>query len=711
MNAKKIAILLPYKDQYIKTNAGSASIWVKDFTKKSKFKKNIIVFGNTDKKKEIIKGVKYINIPFSRIGFGKNLSYVNQFIQSIYDKKINLIEIHNRPSYLLNIKSHYPGIDCVLVFHNNPQTLEGSRNVKERERLIRITSKILFVSNWVKEKFFQGLKDKNSENCQVLYPSIKPIKRFPKKKKLITFVGKLNHSKGYDLFGKAVIKILNEHNDWKAIVIGDEPREKYNFKHKNLFHAGWIPHFKTLKYFELSSITVVPSTWEEPFGRTALEAASRGSAVILSKIGGLKETISNGFYLTNINSAEVYKKIKKLVSDSELRTTLQKNSFSDVLHDLDHNTKKIDSYRESLLNIKRFNVNLNNKRFKVINISNFGSRQNYRLYYISIAKKIANGLIRNQNDVINISDRDIGRYNKTINDYKGAKYLNKMIYETSLNYKPDLILLGHAYDLDFSTLQEIKNKNKNVKIAQWFEDHLDVYGPDYKSNRAKLLKYDKIIDQNFITTHPSSLKFLNKRNDFSYLPIPVDPNIENLEVYKIKNQISDVFFSMSHGVNRGSLKKNKIDERNAFIKNLLNKCPNINFDIYGYENKEPVWANDFYQAICNSKMALNLSRGKPIKYLTSNRIASLIGNGLLTFVDRKTKLDNFFKKDEVVFYDSVDDLSNKLKYFKNNDKERISIAKKGRKKYFQFFDCKVVSNYILSKIFDYKIKNKLPWME
>ena len=46
----------------------------------------------------------------------------------------------------------------------------------------------------------------------------------------------------------------------------------------------------------------------------------------------------------------------------------------------------------------------------------------------------------------------------------------------------------------------------------------------------------------------------------------------------------------------------------------------------------------FYKAIKQSKMGLNLSRGKPIKYLTSNRIASLIGNGLLTFVDKKNSI-------------------------------------------------------------------------
>ena len=37
-------------------------------------------------------------------------------------------------------------------------------------------------------------------------------------------------------------------------------------------------------------------------------------------------------------------------------------------------------------------------------------------------------------------------------------------------------------------------------------------------------------------------------------------------------------------------------------------------------------------------MALNLSRGAPTKYYSSDRIAQLIGNGLLTFIDKKTKL-------------------------------------------------------------------------
>ena len=122
-----------------------------------------------------------------------------------------------------------------------------------------------------------------------------------RKKKLIIFVGKLNSAKGYDLFGKAIIKIFNKYPDWKSIVFGDEHREKIFFKHKNLKLAGFVNHNKVLKNFNISSIAVVCSRWQEPFGRTSLEASSRGCAVIISNRGGLPETVTNGIILRKLN--------------------------------------------------------------------------------------------------------------------------------------------------------------------------------------------------------------------------------------------------------------------------------------------------------------------------------------------------------------------------------------------------------------------------
>ena len=98
-------------------------------------------------------------------------------------------------------------------------------------------------------------------------------------------------------------------------------------------------------------------------------------------------------------------------------------------------------------------------------------------------------------------------------------------------------------------------------------------------------------------------------------------------------------------------------------------------------------------------MALNLSRGTPTKHYSSNRIASLMGNGLLTFIDYKVCMDSFFDKNEIIFYKNIDDLADKIKYYSSNDKIRIKIAKNGKKKYFQRFNEVKTTKYIVDTSF------------
>ena len=102
------------------------------------------------------------------------------------------------------------------------------------------------------------------------------------------------------------------------------------------------------------------------------------------------------------------------------------------------------------------------------------------------------------------------------------------------------------------------------------------------------------------------------------------------------------FFALSHGVHRGILKKGKFDKREEFIKKLISITPEIRFDIYGMDDVQPVWAERFKKKLSESKMAINLSQGKPLKFYSSDRIAQLIGNGILTFIDEKTKFRSFF---------------------------------------------------------------------
>jgi len=711
MNKKRIAILLPYKDHFTHKMAGSASIWVKDFNRKSKYKKQISILGNTDFSDDIIDKKRYINLNLKKSTFGsKNNSYVKEFIKQNLISKYSLVEIHNRPSYIKQIVANGSKIKIVLIFHNNPITLGGSKTVQERKALLELCHKIIFVSNWVKERFFDNMDLKSSSKCEVIYPSVQEIKKMPKKEKIISFVGKLNKSKGFNIFGVSVLKILKKYKDWKAIVIGDEPRESYSFKHARLDYKGWVSHDVALNLYNKTSISVVPSTWEEPFGRTSLEAASRGCATIISKRGGLKETVNHAIFLNEINQREVFNKMELLIKDNKLRKRIQKNLFTNILHKLDINSKKIDDYRDEIINGYSLNL-IKKKNLKILHVSNFGARLSNRLYFISIAKKLSNGFIRLGHDVTNISDRDIIKFNRNISMQSGIDYLNKIFYESVENYNPDLILLGHTDNLKHETLDKIKNSNKNIKIAQWFEDNLALNGPDPFSNQKRLLQYQPFIDYNFITTSPSVLPFLSNKKNYFYLPIPVDKNIENLNIYNENESVHDLFFTMSHGVNRGVLKANKKDERDSFIQKLIEKNPNIVFDIYGYNNRQPIWSQNFYNTIRLSKMGLNLSRTNSIKYYTSNRISSLIGNGLMTFIDHKTQLNDFFNSDEIIFYKNINDLSNKLNYYKNNDKLRKKIALNGQRKYFRIFNSEVVSGYILNKIFDIKKNKKFKWMK
>ena len=108
-------------------------------------------------------------------------------------------------------------------------------------------------------------------------------------------------------------------------------------------------------------------------------------------------------------------------------------------------------------------------------------------------------------------------------------------------------------------------------------------------------------------------------------------------------------------------------------------------------------------------MALNLSRGPAIKFYSSDRISQLMGNGLLTFIDKKTKLNEIIKSNEAVFYSSVSDLIKKINFFKNNPKKRIKIAKNGKKAALTRFNSKVIANYMIAKTMNLNFKKKFNW--
>ena len=698
---KRIAVLLPYKEKYTINEAAAASIWVKDYLSLSKLKKETLVFGDLAKNKKPITN-NFVNLDISKINFRKNYSYTRKFYKQFDKYNFEIIEIHNRPESLVYLLKKKMNCKFIFIYHNNPQDLRYSKTIAERLFIVNNCDQIYFVSKYVMNKFFEDLPFNYKNNCEILYPAIKCLKKFPKKEKIIIFTGKLNSSKGYDIFGKAVLKILNKFHDWKVFAIGNERRETHNFRHKNFKIIDWLPHERILDFYKKSSISVVCSRWQEPFGRTAMESAAYGCAAITSDRGGLSETFNNNLVLDNLDTSTLEKLITKIIRNNKLLKKIQKENFNNVIHKIDFLTNKIDNLKNNLLT-KKINY-IKNVNLKILHISTFDEKNDHRLFNISIANKLTKGFIRNNHDVVNFSYRDFN--NKLL--LKNNNALNEKIFNITLNYKPDLILLGHNNILSSATLDKIKSNHK-TKIALWYEDHLIKGGPNYINNLNLIEKNKNLIDQYFVTTFPDSINTTIQKNKLNYMPIPADKNTENLEIYNSSNRYKDLFFALSHGVNYGKLKPRNIDEREIFLNELMNKNKKLTFNILGYGGEQPKWNYHYFDELSKCKTALNLSRGVPSKYASSNRIASLIANGIMTFIDKKTKYQDFFNDDEMGFYTNAEDLINQLEKLNGNISKINKISKNGKKKYFSIFENSIIAEYIISKTFNIKNKYRYIW--
>ena len=690
----KIATILPYKENYSEKKAGAVSLWVKDFLMFSKYKNNNVVYGNTSHKPYLSKN--YININIKTLNskfYSSTNEYLKIIIKELNKNTFDIVEVHNRPN-MINELIEKVNSKYILYLHNDPRSMKGTKTPKERLNLLSKVDKIIFITKWVKNKFFEDLNlDSNHYKCEIIYHSIEEERKILKKEKKIVFVGKLNESKGYDIFCDATKKVLDNHKSWKAYSIGDEKRIKTYSTHPRHIILGYLPHKKVLTFLNKSEIAVIPSRWEEPFGRTALEASSRGCATIISDRGGLPETTDEAIILEKLNAKTLKNKIENLIVNTKLRKIIQSKSRKNIKHVLKDNSSKIDMMRQSLFPF--FKINYNKTKMRILNIYNLGQKSNHRIYHISIGKKITNGFIRNKNDVLEISDRDFIRQNRQLKFGNVKERFQEYLLETFKNYNPNLIIFGHSDNIDINTLEEFKNINKNLIISQWNEDPMMSNLPDAKNNIEQINKFKSIADHTFVTTDIGVLRKNNlKIKNLHFLFIPVDRNIECFDVYNLR-PYNDIFYAMSHGVNRAILKKGKIDLRSNFLNTLIKKLNNINYDFYGMNNKEPIWGNDFFQAIKNSKMGLNLSRGLPTKYYSSNRIATLMGNGLLTFIDKKTEFDDIFKSNEIVLYENINDLRDKIQFYKKNDSLRKKIAKNGQNKYFKLFNETTISKYII----------------
>ena len=181
----KIAILLPYKENFSHYDTGAVSIFVNGVNKLSKFKNNIQIYGSTTHK-PLSKNYKNLSLKKNFFQSSSRV-YVKDFLKNIENDKIDILEIHNRPHYIPFL-CKISQTKKVLYFHNDPLKMQGSISIKDRVNLLSITDKIIFNSKWSKSRFLINLPNNiNVEKITIIPQSTSKTKINFKNKKKFNF--------------------------------------------------------------------------------------------------------------------------------------------------------------------------------------------------------------------------------------------------------------------------------------------------------------------------------------------------------------------------------------------------------------------------------------------------------------------------------------------------------------------------------------------
>lgn len=362
----KINILLPYKEKFDRKKASSVSITVSNNLHYSKYLRNIKVFGQiTDNPlfKENFVGIKCPLFTF----ISKNKYLAKQMCKIILKDKDNkqIIEIHNRPYLVDEISKIIKKIPICLFLHNDPQTMNGSKSIAERQNILNNCAAVFCVSNYIKTQFIDGVIY-NKEKVIVLHNGVKrTLKQIPSKKKEILFVGRLVPEKGADIYVDAIEPLVACFSDWDFGLIGSSKLgnniNKSNYaqniinKFKKFGSRANFYGFKDYSFVQEkmrdASIIVIPSLWKEPFGLVAAEAMSNGTAIIASNVGGIPEIVKdNGILIDNIDSNKIEKSLTMLIKNKDKRESFQKKSWKNFKFSSYRSSEKLDKYRNFIFN-------------------------------------------------------------------------------------------------------------------------------------------------------------------------------------------------------------------------------------------------------------------------------------------------------------------------------------------------------------------------
>lgn len=342
MKNDPVYTVLPPGELFSPTNAGAVAIVVHSMCELSSINSQII----GDDCGEPFNGCEFSAVkPFMYRFRSRSRAYAQSCKSFLQRQPSGIVEVHNRIPLFLYLESKLKQHAYCLYLHNDPQGMKGGKSVEDRQVLLEKASAIYVVSHYIKARFMEGLSG-GGEKVHVLYNGVSFSQQseliLECKKQQILFVGRIIPEKGVLEFAKALKQVLPVNPMWRAVFIGarhfgntkpttayerDVLRELENLD-EQIEYKNALPHQEVMQCYQASEIAVVPSIWNEPFGRTALEAIVSHCALVSSNRGGLSEVIGDTALLIDPEDpSAIACAIQKLIDQPDERNGLRARAY------------------------------------------------------------------------------------------------------------------------------------------------------------------------------------------------------------------------------------------------------------------------------------------------------------------------------------------------------------------------------------------------
>jgi hypothetical protein len=335
---------------------------------------------------------------------------------------------------------------------------------------------------------------------------------------------------------------------------------------------------------------------------------------------------------------------------------------------------------------------------RILNVGDFNwmsgrERHTANVDLFPIRSKLTNAAIRAGHFVAEYSDRAVARRASVwAGAGAGPKAARRGFLQMVDEVRPDLVLLHFADHIDPPTLAQARRLAPGVVLVDINIDPL----PDPKTIQ-RLERLRGVVDATFVTTAGPGLKrFAGARGFVAFMPNPVDPAIETARAFEVDLPLVDLILPVGDDSPRhlgdGRRRPSQIaGDLGARLANLRLATPGL--------GSPRLRGLRYFEALQSARMGWALSRYSDQPWYASDRMAHMLGCGLLTLLDAKSGFRDVYTDDDVVFYQDLEDLSATLANLLGDDARARAMAQKGWEKTWAVFEVGRVFHYLLDQIY------------